>query len=173
MSHGSHWIKSLFHKVPEKREFDTPTGQTPASSASYDYFSTKDEDGEPNIAIQAAVGHESAKEDLDRYKKFGINPTEFISPIGDRVDLKEVKRKQDWVNESGQWANNMYNKEMEKFQNTYGNGEHKFADPDELDAGFHNAVREALQGENRDEAEGQADLDEDGNFKNVQEGEKI
>ena len=67
----------------------------------------------------------------------------------------------------------MYGKEMTKFQNTYGNGEHKFADPDELDAGFHNAVREALQGENKDEAEFQADLDEDGNFKNVQEGQKI
>lgn len=165
MAHGNHESKLNYAKVPEKRKLTTP-----GAGASFHYFNKFDYNNEPtNRAVMYGLYVSNAKRWLDKYKKFG--EYDFGSRrvrgtyVGAHVNLDNLKKKEARVNELKQSRHDALKQALNEIRNQKGNSQLKFADPDEIADGYHNAVRNAIRYQNMEFARGEAVLDNKGNFK--------
>lgn len=166
MAHGNHENKDNYNKVPKKKHLSTP-----GAGASFHYFNTFDYNNEPtNRAVKYGVFVANAKRRIENYKKYGEH--DWLAPhvkgtryVGTHVNLDTLKKKEADLKDLTQSRKEALKQSLKEIRNQKGNSQLKFADPDEIADGYHNAVRNAIRYQNMDNAKGYAELKTDGNFK--------
>lgn len=142
MAHGNKERKDSYIPIPEKAEFDTPSGQTIASKDVQEYVQKS-----PLVSYGRDLAE--GKHNLEHYKKYGtLNPHDPFK--GRSVNLDLVKRFQAQNDQTQKNFDKAYDKEYDNYLKDDREG--NLNDPDEFDAGVHNAIRNAIIGTNQNYA---------------------